>query len=47
MSGTVQAWFVVEMSSQTHDFVNNGRSLSIFNSTNKYERFPLTRTLHA
>ncbi|MED4763475.1 hypothetical protein ABHN05_04120 [Brevibacillus laterosporus] len=46
MSGAVQAWFVVEMSSQTHDFVNNGRSLSIFHSTIKTEQFPLTRTMH-
>lgn len=46
MSGAVQAWFVVEMSSQTHDFGNNGRSLSIFQSTNKTEQFPLTRTMH-
>ncbi|WP_276209084.1 hypothetical protein [Brevibacillus laterosporus] len=39
MSGAVQAWFVVEMSSQTHDFVNNGRSLSIFQSTIKPNSF--------
>ncbi|CAM5784546.1 hypothetical protein BBOR36S_01370 [Brevibacillus borstelensis] len=33
MFGTVQAWFVVETSSMTHDFLLQGGSLPFFGHT--------------
>ncbi|WP_232697350.1 hypothetical protein [Brevibacillus daliensis] len=46
MSGSVQAWFIVETSSMTHDFSNYGRSLSFFGPTIPYEQKQKRRTTH-
>jgi len=42
--GTLQAWFVVETSSMTHDVAPNGISLSFFSHTT--ERSIQRRTMH-
>ncbi|GED69169.1 hypothetical protein BRE01_28710 [Brevibacillus reuszeri] len=44
MFGTLQAWFVVETSSMTHDVTLNGISLSIFGHTT--ERSIQRRAMH-
>lgn len=46
MFGTVQTWFIVEISSITHDFLLQGGSLPFFASTIEKEQFHLWRTMH-
>ncbi|GED31474.1 hypothetical protein BCE02nite_26150 [Brevibacillus centrosporus] len=44
MFGTVHAWFVVEITSMTHDVAYNGISLPIFHHTTEREHH--RRTMH-
>jgi len=44
MFGTFHAWFVVEVTSMTHDFSRKGTSLSFFGKSS--ETFQTERAMH-